>query len=204
MKRLRESYVVIGEGITEKHYFDSIREVVTHRPRTMVPKNSSLTELEVAIKACLIAGYSKIFCLIDMDNKVADGNPSHEAYAAEYQRFRRKYHKQRLRNSLNDITEVILVESFPSTEIFFSFYWGYSSHEFTNAQLKQMLKERFGYSTEGKYLLKHPLHDTMVRAGGSLDVAIAASRQSVSQRVADNPHFPYSEIGEMIELNFRK
>lgn len=96
----------------------------------------------------------------------------------------------------------MMIESFPATEIFFWYYFGYTSASYSNQQLKNMLNKKFGYTTEEKYLIKHSLHDTLVEAGGSLKTAILASQQSISAIENPNSGQSYSEIGIMIqELN---
>lgn len=91
MRRSRETVVVIGEGITEKYYIQSLRDVLVIKPTAIKPKNSSLEELEHSIEGAIKEGYSRIYCLIDKDNKVLDGNPDHERNAKVYSNLRNKY-----------------------------------------------------------------------------------------------------------------
>lgn len=196
MLRTKEAIVVFGEGITEKYYFLSLRDILKLRPTPIKPKNSSLAEFETCIRDCLRRGYSRIFCLVDMDNKTADGNPEHVRGAKEYDILKRKYHLQRLVNGAGDTSLVEMVESYPSTEIFFRYYFGYTSATISNQQLKAELAKRFGYSTQEKYLIKHSLHDELVKAGGSLQQAIIASKRSLKGRT---PGSSYTELGSMIE-----
>ena len=196
MLRTKEAIVVFGEGITEKYYFLSLRDILKLRPTPIKPKNSSLAEFETCIRDCLRRGYSRIFCLVDMDNKTADGNPEHVRGAKEYDILKRKYHLQRLVNGAGDTSLVEMVESYPSTEIFFRYYFGYTSASISNQQLKAELAKRFGYSTQEKYLIKHSLHDELVKAGGSLQQAIIASKRSLKGRT---PGLSYTELGSMIE-----
>ncbi len=196
MLRTKEAIVVFGEGITEKYYFLSLRDILKLRPTPIKPKNSSLAEFETCIRDCLRRGYSRIFCLVDMDNKTADGNLEHVRGAKEYDILKRKYHLQRLVNGAGDTSLVEMVESYPSTEIFFRYYFGYTSASISNQQLKAELAKRFGYSTQEKYLIKHSLHDELVKAGGSLQQAIIASKRSLKGRT---PGSSYTELGSMIE-----
>lgn len=196
MLRTKEAIVVFGEGITEMYYFLSLRDILKLRPTPIKPKNSSLAEFETCIRDCLRRGYSRIFCLVDMDNKTADGNPEHVRGAKEYDILKRKYHLQRLVNGAGDTSLVEMVESYPSTEIFFRYYFGYTSATISNQQLKAELAKRFGYSTQEKYLIKHSLHDELVKAGGSLQQAIIASKRSLKGRT---PGSSYTELGSMIE-----
>lgn len=198
MARNRVSVAVIGEGITEKYFIQSLRDVVAIKPMPVKQKNSSLKELEIAIKECVRKGYDRIYCMIDMDNKVPDGSLDHEKNAKEYAKIKRTYHKKQIKCCDGGQTIVQMIESFPSTEIFFLYYFGYTSGLFTNQQLKSLLNKKFGYLTEEKYLIKHSLHDTLIKSGGSLDTAILASQKSKSTSPPDYSGKPYTEIGIMI------
>lgn len=202
MARSRTTVAVIGEGITEKYFIQSLRDVLQIKPTPVKPKNSSLKELEISIKECIKKGYSRIYCMIDVDNKIHDDNPDHDRSAYEYARLKRQYHNKSCRCPDGSQTIVVMIESFPATEIFFWYYFGYTSASYSNQQLKNMLNKKFGYSTEEKYLIKHSLHDALIDAGGSLKTAILASQQSISVIGNANHGQSYSEIGIMIrELN---
>ena len=62
---------MIGEGITEYYYFNSLKDEFTQlNLRPMYPKHStSLGDLEQEIDKAIDRGYNLIFCVIDMDNK---------------------------------------------------------------------------------------------------------------------------------------
>lgn len=196
MARNRITVAVIGEGITEKYYIQSLRDVLRIKPTPVKPKNSSLKELEVAIKECIKKGYSHIYCMIDVDNKVNDGDPDHERNAKEYAKLKRQYHNKRCKCSDGSYACITMIESFPATEIFFLYYFGYTGAAYTNQQLKGMLNKKIGYLTEEKYLIKHSLHDLLIQSGGSIETAIAASLQSISEGQFINRS--YTEIGIMI------
>lgn len=195
MSRNKLSVAVIGEGITEKYFILSLRDVLGIKPTPIKPKNSSLKELEIAIKDCIRRGYSCVYCMIDIDNKIYDGNPDHDKNAKEYQQLRHHYHNKQYRCPDGSKTLIIMIESFPSTELFFLYYFGYTSALYTNQQLKNILNKKFGYLTEEKYLIKHSLHDTLIQSGGSLKTAVLASEQS---KADISPGQPYTEIGIMI------
>ena len=79
MGKLRESAMIIGEGITEFYYFQSLRDVykqVVFKPDC--PKHTSIKELEIKIGEAAENGYTHIFCVIDMDNK--DKEPERTRY----------------------------------------------------------------------------------------------------------------------------
>lgn len=198
MRKGRLAIAVIGEGITEQYYFLSLRDTLTFKPTPFLPKKSNLKELEIAIKECIKKGYSEIFCLIDKDNKIKDGNPDHDRNAKEYQDLKKRYHLKKFMSPDGNECLVCMVESYPSTEVFFLFYFGYSGAFYTNQGLKDILNKKFGYITQQKYFIKHSLHDLLINSGGSLDIAISASKKSLSENDDDNIHRTYTEIGLLV------
>ena len=198
MAKNKTTVAIMGEGITEKYYIQSLRDILRIKPTPIKPKNSSLKELEIAIKICIKRGYNRVYCMIDMDNKVKDGNPDHERNAEEYAKLRRQYHNKDYKNVDGSKTLVLMIESFPSTELFFLYYFGYTSAHHTNQQLKNILNRKFGYLTEEKYLIRNSLHDSLIQSGGSLNTAILASEQSNLYRSLEERNIPYTEIGLMI------
>lgn len=50
---MRETIAVIGEGITEYYYIQSIKDCVKIKPAPFKPKNSGIKELEACIKKCV-------------------------------------------------------------------------------------------------------------------------------------------------------
>ena len=46
---MRETIAVIGEGITEFYYIQSIKDCVKIKPKAFIPKNSGVKELENSI-----------------------------------------------------------------------------------------------------------------------------------------------------------
>lgn len=199
MRRSRETVVVIGEGITEKYYIQSLRDVLVIKPTAIKPKNSSLEELEHSIEGAIKEGYSRIYCLIDKDNMVLDGNPDHERNAKVYSNLRNKYHNKRIKNRDGDESYVCMIESFPATEIFFHYYFGFRGAYFSNSQLKNILNERVGYKTEEKYLIKNSLNEVLTRVGGSLECAVEASVLSIRNNPDKNTNSSFTEIGFMIK-----
>jgi hypothetical protein len=78
--------VIIGEGPTEYYYFNSLKDrfrSIQIEPKT--PKHTSIRELSHKIDECIMAGFSKIFCVIDMDNK------NNTSEMEQYKKLRLKY-----------------------------------------------------------------------------------------------------------------
>lgn len=74
MGKLRQTALVIGEGITEFYYFNSLKDVIRGvQIQPAYPKHStSLRELGEMIDEGIDCGYDRIFCVVDMDNKQND------------------------------------------------------------------------------------------------------------------------------------
>lgn len=195
----KKTIAVIGEGITEKFYINSLRDTLKIKPTAIPPKRSSLTELERSIKKCIEKGYSEIYCLIDLDNKINDGTPQRSKNAEKYAKIKDRYHNKKHTNTSKEECYVFMIESYPSTEIFFRYYFGYTSSHFTNDSLKEHLKTKIGYDTSESYFIKHSIHDTLTNNGGKLDSAISASKQSVKQRDPQNKQCTFTEMGILIE-----
>ena len=72
-KKTKESIAVIGEGITEYYFFNSVKDEYRQlNLKPTYPKHaSSLKDLEKEVGKAIDMEYSRIFCVIDMDNKKA-------------------------------------------------------------------------------------------------------------------------------------
>lgn len=68
---MKEAIAVIGEGITEYYYFNSVKdEYRQFNLKPSYPKHStSLKDLEKEINKAIDMEYSLIFCVVDMDVK---------------------------------------------------------------------------------------------------------------------------------------
>lgn len=186
---------IIGEGITEEAYVKSIRDIVRHKPNKRFRKASSLKELERNIKECIKNGVSLVLCLIDMDNKTADGVHEHEINAQKYEKLKNTYHNKEFTNVLHENTRVVFIESYPSIETFFFYYGGYTTAAKTNEGLKKDLKRKYGYEVSSKYFNSHSLHEGVFSCEGScLANAISNAKKSVKNRCKEDKHASYSEM----------
>ena len=189
MAAMRNAEIIIGEGITEKYYFLSLRDALATKPTPIVLKPYNMEKLERKIREYATKGYTKIHCLIDMDNKLVSPNKE------RYQRLKAKYHKKRVGKT---DCEVYFYESHPSIELFFYYYFEMSTAEERNDELKSWLKHKFGYEVSEKYF-KKSLHASLTNNGGCLKDAISHAKDSVRLRDRDNYNCSYTELGELIE-----
>lgn len=85
-----KAIAVIGEGITEKYYVESLRAFAGSNfqivPKQLGIKASSLDELEKAVQNAVEEGYDEVYCLIDMDSKEKG------ASVQKYDKLKSKYH----------------------------------------------------------------------------------------------------------------
>lgn len=188
---MKKAELIIGEGITEKYYFQSLRDILVIKPKTIELNPYNLHYLEKAIKEYANEGYTRIHCLIDMDNKI-----SSESNMQKYKRFKQKYNHKKVGKT---DCEVIVYESFPSIEIFFFYYFENSTSEKSNSGLKKWLNHKCGYEPRAKFLISHSLHELFMCNGGELENAIKNSKLSLKSRIDGNLNCSYSEIGNLIE-----
>ncbi|MBP3670991.1 MAG: RloB domain-containing protein [Bacteroidaceae bacterium] len=191
MAVIKNSEIVIGEGITEKYYILSLLDIIKVKPTPIITKPYNMEELEKDIKRYASEGYTTIHCLIDMDNKV-----NNASYMQKYQRLKQIYGDKIVKKTE---CKVHFYESHPSIELFFYYYFENSTAEKTNNGLKSWLYHKCGYDTSEKWLKSHSLHNTLVKNGGCLKNAIANGIRSVKLRDVDNYNCSYTEIGDLIE-----
>ena len=65
----KNSIAVIGEGLTEQYYLQSIPNIKAQITPKLPKHSTGYKFLEDKIKECIDEGFSKIYVLIDMDNK---------------------------------------------------------------------------------------------------------------------------------------
>lgn len=196
MGKLKNKVLVLGEGPTEFYYFNSLREVfkgLTIRPD--YPKNTSIKELDIKISEGIALGYSHIFCVIDMDNK--DMEPGH----SQYVRLKLKYGKTIHKPKEGIRCEVEFFETHRCTELFFLYYFRYTSRIYTNQEtLLKDLNKYVEYSKSKEFFTKcKGLHRYFEKNGGDFDTAIAHAKRSMIERIESNRNYTYTELGQLME-----
>ncbi len=188
MAKLREATLVLGEGITEFYYLNSLKNSFpTLQIEPTIPKHSSLKELAKKIDKAIDDGYSNVFCIIDMDNK-REGSEK-----AKYNIFKRRYDKKTFKGC-----KIRLFETEPCTELFFLFYFKFTTKEYTSStELINDLQAVCDYDKNGTFFCKNPLHRHFERENGSLTTAINNAKQSCKSKEERN--YTYSELGEMFD-----
>lgn len=190
------SVLVLGEGPTEFYYFNSLRDVIkglTIKPD--YPKHTNLKELEAKIEEGIADGYDHIFCVIDMDTK--DEMPERTRYA----RLKKKYAKTVSKPKKGIFCEVRFFETHRCSELFFLYYFCYTSHMYINQEeLLRDLNRRCGYEKSIDFFKKSKgLHAYFEKNGGKLGDAIHGANCSVDEKRLEGRNYTYSELGHMLE-----
>lgn len=196
MGKLRESAMIIGEGITEFYYFQSLRDVykqVVFKPDC--PKNTSIKELGKKIREAAEKGYTHIFCIIDMDTK------NKESERTQYENLKAKFAKPINKPKKGIFCKVEFFETHLCTELFFRYYFGYTSCPYENQ--KSLIKDlniKVKYEKTIKFFSKSKgLHSYFESEGGSLENAITNAEKSMKEKEKNDRDYTYSELGRLMK-----
>ena len=197
MGKLRQTALILGEGPTEFFYFKSLCDVfkrITIKPD--YPKHTNLKELEAKIEEGIALGYNHIFCIIDMDTK------NKEPEDVQYQRLKVKYAYPISKPKKGIYCKVEFFETHRCTELFFLYYFRYTSRPYDNQEL--LLKDLnlcVEYRKTIDFFMKSKgLHSYFERKGGRLDAAIANANHSLEERQTSGRDYTYSELGQLIKI----
>lgn len=196
---MKKAIAVIGEGITEKYYIESLKGLSPFdvRPKELGKKASSLKKLEKNIQISIYEGYDEVYCLIDMDGKQEGTNKS------DYENLKRKYHGLIHGNKKKGIQcKVIFIETERCTELWFLYHFTPSAitKEFSSYhELEQELhKYRPQYDKSDKYFRSvADLHKELTikrEPKGSLEKAIQNGKSSLVSKARDERNYTYSEF----------
>lgn len=196
MGKLRQTTLILGEGPTEFFYFKSLCDVfkrLTIKPD--YPKHTSTKELDLKIAEGVEMGYSHIFCIIDMDTK--DKEPER----SQYQKLKAKYAKPINKPKKGIYCEVEFFETHRCTELFFLYYFRYTSRIYTDQEsLLKDLNQNVEYRKTAEFFIKcKGMHSYFERNGGSLAAAIANAEHSMDEKMATDRNYTYSELGKLME-----
>jgi len=196
MGKQRNTILVLGEGPTEFYYLKSLSDVykgITIRPD--YPKHTNLQELEAKIEEGIQLGYRYIFCVIDMDNK------SKEPTRTQYAKLKSKYGMPISKPKLGIYSEVFFFETHLCTELFFLYYFAYTSRPYDKQE--DLLEDLNNYceyiKTEDFFMKCKGLHSYFEKHGGKLIQAIKNSNRSLIEKEKDNRNYTFSELGKMFE-----
>lgn len=194
MKKIKDAIAVIGEGITEYYYFNSVKDEFKHlNLKPAYPKHStSLVDLESEIEKAIDQEYSLIFCIIDMDNK------KHGQDKLSYDKFKRAFVGKHKIKKTGFRYEIRFIETERCTELFFLFYFAYTSRFFQDQPevLKELNNHCFYEKTE-KFFKAHSLHQYFEKQGGDFMTALRNAAKSMKEKEKTQRDYTYSQIAEM-------
>lgn len=205
MGKLRDSVLILGEGPTEFYYFNSLCELlkgVTIKPD--YPKHTNIKELGCKIAEGIEQGYGHIFCVIDMDNKL------NEPERTQYNQLKTKYSNpvSKPRKGIN--CEVRFFETHRCTELFFLYYFCYTSRMYDNQDsLIKDLNAKINANAKVNAKLEYQktidffrksngLHSYFLKNGGCFEMAIQNSNLSAKEKMSGIRDYTYSELGNMM------
>lgn len=195
MGKLRNRAIIIGEGITEFYYFQSLRDIykqVVFKPD--YPKHTSIKELGKKIREAKKEGYTHIFCIIDMDTK------NKESERAQYKKLKAKFAKPINKPKKGISCKVEFFETHLCIELFFRYYFGYTSRSYGNQEsLIKDLNKYVKYEKTIDFFSKNGLHSYFERKGGSLENAITNAEKSMKEKEKDDRDYTYSELGRLMK-----
>jgi len=189
MGKLRQTALILGEGPTEFFYFKSLCDVyknLTIKPD--YPKHTSIKELELKIEEGIAMGYNHIFCVIDMDTK--DKEPERTQYAKPINKPKKGIY-----------CEVEFFETHNCTELFFLYYFRYTSRPYADQEaLIKDLNRNVAYQKTTDFFIKcKGLHSYFERNGGRLCTAVANAERSMMEKQEGGREYTYSGIGRLMK-----
>ena len=196
MTKIKDSIAVIGEGITEYYYFNSLKDEFTQlNLRPMYPKHStSLEDLEQEIEKAIDRGYNLIFCVIDMDNK----NEGIEKQ--NYLNLKNRLEGTWPIKQTDQEYTIRFIENERCTELFFLFYFVYTSRHFQNQPaLLQELNKHCKYEKTQKFFNALSLHQYFLNHGGSFMDALRNAARSMKEKEETGRDHTYSQMAELFE-----
>lgn len=196
MEKLRNKAIIIGEGITEFYYFQSLRDVykqVVFKPDC--PKHTSIKELEIKIREAAEKGYTHIFCIIDIDTK------NKEPERTQYNKLKAKFTKPINKPKKGISCKVEFFETHLCIELFFRYYFDYTSRPYGNQELLiKDLNKYVKYEKTIEFFRKsNGLHSYFERNEGSLENAITYAEKSMKEKEKDDRDYTYSELGRLMK-----
>jgi len=196
MGKLRERTMILGEGPTEFYYFKSLCDVfkqIVIKPD--YPKNTNIDELRKKIEEGISIGFRHIFCVIDMDTK------NKEPERAKYAQLKERYAKIINKPKDGIYCKVEFFETHRCTELFFLYYFHYTSREYLNQDtLLEDLNSYVKYQKSSDFFRKSKgLHGYFEKNGGSLEVAKSNVQKSLDEKDECGRNYTYTELGRLME-----
>lgn len=184
-KPTKYQIAIVGEGITEWHYFNDLKQVhkFPYKISPELPKNSNYKSIFKKAVQLLEEGYDKVYCVLDVDIFKQDKK--------EEQKYLNKKRK------LSKNTNISIIETMPCIEYWFLLHFIafsakiYPSYNSLEKALKTFLPN---YEKSSAYLKKNHIYQTLVKLGDIENAKEIASKLRQMKEESDNHLFPYTEI----------
>ena len=185
----RKSIAIIGEGLTEYRYIESMKTTERYRFRLVpgIPKHTVIDDLVLMARQRKDEGYDHVLCLVDMD--IIENNNERLAH----------YNGLKMSNP-----DIIFVESSPCTEYWFLLHFmpSPSSREFPNydAVAKELKKHIPNYEKTANFFNKTNIY-TYLKDNGDLDRAVNISRELDKLRIKEpDVYKSYSQMYKLFDI----
>jgi hypothetical protein len=156
----RLAVAVLGEGITEREYFKSLKKhkKLRFRFKPEIPKHSDIKSI-ISKANDLMNIYDIVFCIIDLDRIYA------------HPKEKQIYYELKSKNK-----HLQFIEQNPCFEIWFLLHYEFSGREYFSCEhlIKQLKKYISNYQKSGDYLEKKDLYKFLK---SNLQIAIDNSLQ---------------------------
>lgn len=193
-----KSIAVIGEGMTEQYYLQSLKGIINAQIEPKLPKHpTGLQYVETEIKNCIDKGYAQIICLIDMDNKKGGRDKQ------QYDKLKSKYHNRTISRPKEGIkSTVTFFENEPCIELWFLYYFKYTTAYYEKSdKVTKELKSLCSYEkTEQFFISSKGIHLFLINHGGDFEKAKVHAKKSTQSRKAERRDHTYSEMNDFFSL----
>ena len=125
-----------------------------------------------------------------------------EPERSQYQKLKAKYAKPIDKPKKGIYCEVKFFETHRCTELFFLYYFRYTSRPYNNQEpLLKDLNQCVEYRKTIEFFIKTKgLHGYFERNGGTLENAVSNANQSMGEKETSGRDYTYSELGRLIEI----
>lgn len=186
----KKSIAIIGEGITEWFYFDSLR-IARHYSFKVAPdfpQHSDIYHMKKLADDYLRRQYDHIICLVDMDRL-----NTHPTEMECYKKIKAECSK-----------EIMWVETNPCTEFWFLLHFlpGLTTRHYDNqdeaiAELRRFIP---GYEKSKHFFAKSDLFNYLCQNGDLERAKANAKRLCILASKDNDDHLAYSQIHMVLEL----
>ncbi len=189
-KSFHKRVAIIGEGLTEWFYFNSLRQTERFKfdLKPELPKRSEFRELIKLARQKKEEGYDLVYIVLDMDRMIQNASEKH-AYFNEKSKTKKN-------------SGIHFIESMPCIELWFLLHFlkAYSSRTYQSfEEIKPRLEKYYPeYEKSLKFFRKTKLYDFLNEKGNELKATEFAERLIQDKEKNDNPYANYTEIARLL------